>query len=57
MNNVNLASYTDDTTIYDTKESIDNVIMSLQKSAKKDFSGIWIVERKEVLIMTLDCEQ
>ena len=37
MTDVNFASYADDNTICDSAESIDNTIMSLQKSAKRIF--------------------
>lgn len=37
MNDVSIASYTDDNTIYDSRGSIDGVIASLQISVKKCF--------------------
>lgn len=35
MNDVSTASYTDDNTIYDSAESIGNIIMSLEEPKKK----------------------
>ena len=37
MQNVDFASYADDSTIYDTGDNIDEVIFSLQRSSKKLF--------------------
>ena len=44
LNNVDLASYADDNTIYTTGENIDEVIFSLQESSKKLFK--WFTDNQ-----------
>ena len=40
VNDINIASYADDNTIYDSRDSIDSVITSVQISFKKLFQWI-----------------
>ena len=49
MNDVSIASYTDDNTIYDSAESIGNIIMSLEEP-KKNPSASRITKWKQALI-------
>ena len=51
MENIDIASYADDTTLYTTGNSTEEVIQKLEEAAKRSFSGLVKTKWKLTLII------